>query len=100
MTPGCSTAERGGYALDAQWMDDYHHAAHAFFSGERHGYYSDFGEALQLRRVLEQPYLYAGNTAPIATASMEPAPRDWPATGLSFACKTTIRSAIGPAAIG
>jgi len=50
--------ERGGYGLDAQWMDDYHHAAHAFFTGERHGYYADFGEALQLARVLEQPYLY------------------------------------------
>jgi maltooligosyltrehalose trehalohydrolase len=53
-------AERGGHALDAQWMDDYHHAAHAFFSGERHGYYGDFGEALQLGKILEQPFLYAG----------------------------------------
>ena len=52
--------ERGGYELDAQWMDDYHHAAHAFLSGERYGYYSDFGEASQLGKILEQPYLYAG----------------------------------------
>jgi maltooligosyltrehalose trehalohydrolase len=51
--------QRGGYGLDAQWMDDYHHAAHAFLSGERQGYYSDFGEATQLGKVLEQPYLYA-----------------------------------------
>ena len=53
-------AERGGHGLDAQWVDDYHHAAHAFLSGERHGYYSDFGAALQLGKVLEQPFLYAG----------------------------------------
>ncbi len=53
-------AERGGHGLDAQWTDDYHHAAHAFLSAERHGYYSDFGEALQLCKVLEQPYVYAG----------------------------------------
>ena len=48
-------ADRGGYGLDAQWMDDYHHAAHAFLTGERHGYYVDFGEAEQLAKVLEQP---------------------------------------------
>ncbi len=52
--------ERGGHGLNAQWMDDYHHAAHAFFTGQRHSYYSDFGEASQLRRVLEAPYVYAG----------------------------------------
>jgi maltooligosyltrehalose trehalohydrolase len=50
--------ERGGYELDAQWMDDYHHAVHAFFTHERHGYYADFGEASQLAQVLEQPFLY------------------------------------------
>jgi maltooligosyltrehalose trehalohydrolase len=50
--------ERGGYGLGAQWMDDYHHAAHAFLTGERHGYYTDFGEASQLAQVLEQPFLY------------------------------------------
>ena len=57
-------ADRGGHGLDAQWMDDFHHAAHAFLSGERHGYYSDFGEAVQLGGVLEQPYLYAGEYSP------------------------------------
>jgi maltooligosyltrehalose trehalohydrolase len=50
--------ERGGYDLDAQWSDDYHHAVHAFFTHERHGYYADFGEAAQLAQVLEQPFLY------------------------------------------
>jgi maltooligosyltrehalose trehalohydrolase len=57
-------SERGGYGLDAQWMDDYHHAAHAFLSGERHGYYTDFGEASQLAEVLEQPYLYHWEYSP------------------------------------
>ena len=36
--PRCSTRrERGGYGLDAQWTDDFHHAAHAFLTGERRG---------------------------------------------------------------
>ncbi len=50
--------ERGGHALDLQWMDDYHHAVHACLTGERHGYYADFGDVRQLTRVLQQPYLY------------------------------------------
>ncbi len=33
----------GGYGLDAQWDDDVHHALHAALTGERQGYYCDFG---------------------------------------------------------
>ena len=36
------TWERGGYGLDAQWSDDFHHAIHTYLTGERHGYYQDF----------------------------------------------------------
>jgi maltooligosyltrehalose trehalohydrolase len=50
--------ERGGFALDAQWMDDYQHAFHAFLTGERQDYYADFGEPDQLARILEEPYLH------------------------------------------
>ena len=53
--------QRGGYGLDAQWSDDFHHAAHAYFTGERRGYYEDFGSAAQLARALVQPFLYAGD---------------------------------------
>jgi maltooligosyltrehalose trehalohydrolase len=56
--------ERGGHGLDAQWMDDFHHAAHAFLTGDRHGYYADFGEAIQLARVIEQPYLFHWDYSP------------------------------------
>ena len=33
----------GGFGLDAQWSDDFHHALHAVLTGERDGYYEDFG---------------------------------------------------------
>ena len=56
--------ERGGYGLDAQWSDDFHHAVHAFLAGERRGYYVDYGEARHLADVLEQPFLYAWNYSP------------------------------------
>ena len=35
-------AERGGYALDGHWTDDFHHAAHTTLTGETNGYYADF----------------------------------------------------------
>jgi maltooligosyltrehalose trehalohydrolase len=56
--------ERGGYGLDAQWSDDFHHAVHSHLTGERQGYYADFGPAQDLTRVLEQPFLYAGTYSP------------------------------------
>ena len=42
--PG-SPPERGGYGLDAVWADDFHHSVHALLTGERDGYYADFGRA-------------------------------------------------------
>lgn len=56
--------ERGGYGLAAVWSDDFHHAVHAFLTGESQGYYEDFGRPEQLAQVLEQPYLYAGDYSP------------------------------------
>jgi maltooligosyltrehalose trehalohydrolase len=56
--------ERGGYGLDAQWSDDFHHAAHAYFTGELSGYYQDFGDARQLARALTDPFLYAWDYSP------------------------------------
>jgi len=52
--------ERGGYGLDAQWSDDLHHALHTLLTGERGGYYSDFGELQHLERAYRDGYTYAG----------------------------------------
>ena len=56
--------ERGGYGLAAQWADDFHHAAHALFTGEVEGYYADFGGPAPLARALECPFVYAWNYSP------------------------------------
>ena len=53
-------AASGGYALDAVWSDDFHHALHAFFTSERKGYYQDFGQAEQIVRALEQGFVFQG----------------------------------------
>lgn len=56
--------ERGGYGLDAQWSDDFHHALHVVLTGERRGYYEDFGEPRQVAQVVGEPFLYAWHYSP------------------------------------
>ena len=53
--------EAGGYGLDAQWSDDFHHALFAVISGERTGYYADFGSLAQLAKSLHCVFVYDGN---------------------------------------
>ena len=52
--------ERGGCNLDAQWSDDFHHALHAVLTGDRDGYYADFGTLADLAKALRQAYVYDG----------------------------------------
>jgi maltooligosyltrehalose trehalohydrolase len=53
-------ASAGGFNLDAIWSDDFHHAIHAFFTGERKGYYQDFGRPEQIARALQQGFVFQG----------------------------------------
>ncbi|HLH77354.1 MAG TPA: malto-oligosyltrehalose trehalohydrolase [Candidatus Binataceae bacterium] len=61
---GIMSPARGGYGLDAQWNDDFHHALHSVLTGERSGYYSDFGSLSQLAKVLRAGYVYDGQYSP------------------------------------
>jgi maltooligosyltrehalose trehalohydrolase len=42
------------------WSDDFHHAVHAFFTGERKGYYQDFGSPEQIAKALEKGFVFQG----------------------------------------
>jgi len=52
--------EAGGYGLTAQWSDDLHHALHASLTGERQGYYVDFGSLDGLAKTLCGAYFHDG----------------------------------------
>ena len=52
--------DAGGHGLDAAWSDDWHHALHAALTGERTGYYEDFGSLEILSKVLRQAWAYDG----------------------------------------
>jgi maltooligosyltrehalose trehalohydrolase len=51
---------KGGYGLDAQWNDDFHHSLHALQTGERAGYYCDFGSLSHLQTAFQHGYVYSG----------------------------------------
>jgi maltooligosyltrehalose trehalohydrolase len=54
------SVEDGGLGLDAQWSDDFHHSLHALLTGERRGYYADFGQLEDLESALRAGFVYAG----------------------------------------
>ena len=52
--------EAGGYGLGGQWSDDFHHAVHAAITGERQGYYVDFGSMAALAKTLTRVFFHDG----------------------------------------
>lgn len=53
--------EAGGYGIDAQWSDDFHHALFAVLAREpQGGYYADFGSIGQLAKALQETFVYDG----------------------------------------
>jgi maltooligosyltrehalose trehalohydrolase len=52
--------ELGGYGFDAQWNEDFHHALHAVLTGEREGYYQDYGAIADLAKALTRGFIYDG----------------------------------------
>ncbi len=50
----------GGYGLDSCWADEWHHALHAALTGERDGYYCDFGSLSTLAKAIRQAWVHDG----------------------------------------
>jgi maltooligosyltrehalose trehalohydrolase len=51
---------QGGYGLDGQWSDDFHHAVHAVLTREQQGYYADFGRLKHVAKALRNGFVYDG----------------------------------------
>lgn len=49
-----------GYGFNGQWNDDFHHALHCFLSGERSGYYMDYGNFDQIVHAYKNGFVYDG----------------------------------------
>ncbi len=53
--------EANGYGMDSQWSDDFHHALFSLlYTGDRGGYYDDFGSMSDLHKALKHAYVYDG----------------------------------------
>jgi len=50
----------GGFGMQGVWSDDFHHAVHTLLTGERFGYYADFGEIHHLAKTLKNGWSYGG----------------------------------------
>jgi maltooligosyltrehalose trehalohydrolase len=56
--------DRGGWACDAAWADDFHHSLRTLVTDERDGYYADFGRVGQLAKAFDRPHVDDGNYSP------------------------------------
>ena len=52
--------DEGGYGIDAQWSDDFHHSLHAVLTGADRGYFSDFGRVGDVAKAIEEGFVYCG----------------------------------------
>jgi maltooligosyltrehalose trehalohydrolase len=54
----------GGWGHDGQWADDFHHALRVLLTGEREGYYAEYGELWQLAKAFRRPFVWDGTYSP------------------------------------
>ncbi|MEJ2698695.1 MAG: malto-oligosyltrehalose trehalohydrolase [Desulfuromonadales bacterium] len=55
---------QGGFGLDGQWNDDFHHALHTLLTGEHQGYYRDFGAAADMAKAFREGFVYDWRYSP------------------------------------
>jgi maltooligosyltrehalose trehalohydrolase len=90
----------GGFGMTAQWSDDFHHALHALLTGERQGYYADFGSMEVLAHTLTRVFWHDGKYSTFRG-------RDWGAPvdpsrhrGHSFLAYSQDHDQVGNRAVG
>jgi len=71
--------ELGGFGIDAQWCDDFHHALHALLTREDQGYYMDFGKVAHLVKALKDGFVYTGQYSQFRKRSHGNSSKDRPA---------------------
>jgi maltooligosyltrehalose trehalohydrolase len=90
--------ESGGYGIDAQWSDDFHHALHTVLTGERSGYYEDFGALTHLAAAIQEVFVYAGTYSRFRNRVHGRSPHDLP--GSRFVVAAQNHDQVGNRATG
>jgi maltooligosyltrehalose trehalohydrolase len=56
--------DQQGFGMDAQWVDEFHHALRVTAGEERSGYYSDFNGLVHLAKSYKDAYVFDGQYSP------------------------------------
>ncbi|MEV8378376.1 malto-oligosyltrehalose trehalohydrolase [Kribbella sp. NPDC056861] len=90
----------GGLGMTAQWSDDFHHALHTLLTGERAGYYVDFGDPAVFAKTLTQVFLHDGSYSTFRGKDWgRPVDRDRH-SGWEFLAYTSNHDQVGNRALG
>jgi len=71
--------EQGGFCIDAQWNDDFHHCIHTLLTREHDGYYIDFGKMSHLVKSMKEGFVYSGEYSAYRKKNHGNSSRDIPA---------------------
>lgn len=77
----------GGFGLDAQWNDDFHHALRRTLTGETYGYYRDYPHFQQLVRSLRDGFVYQGEYSAYRHRAHGSVSRDIPPSRFIVCCQ-------------
>ena len=50
--------DQGGWGMDAQWSDAFHHSVHTALTGDHHGYFEDYDGLRDLSKALREGFVY------------------------------------------
>ena len=79
--------ELGGYGIDAQWSDDFHHSLHTLLTGEEQGYYQDFGRCEHLAKALQESFVYSWQYSSYRQRYHGSSARDIPSSQFVVCCQ-------------
>ena len=85
--------------MTAQWSDDFHHALHAALTGERQGYYADFG-SLAVLATPDRVFRHDGALVDASAARVGPPGRPAPHDGRRFLGYLQTHDQVGNRATG
>lgn len=74
--------ELGGFGLDAVWADDFHHSLHSLLTGERQGFYADYGTLEHLADSAREGFARPGAYSPYRGHSFGASARGLPGPAL------------------
>ncbi len=87
------------WKMDGQWCDDVHHALHAMLTGERFGYYCDFGSLATTAKALTGAFVHDGTWSTFrGRPHGRPVPADVP--GWRFVTYLQDHDQVGNRAVG